>query len=75
VRATLHPHPDSKSSVPDLLPARFASNKEDEEKDSPKKRVFKHGSADVPNHQKLGKLNSTNSLDWILLYQLKHKFL
>jgi hypothetical protein len=38
VRATLHPDPDSKSSVPDLLPATFASNKEDEEKDSPKKR-------------------------------------
>jgi hypothetical protein len=52
VRATLHPDPDStgKSSVPDLLPARFASNKEDEVKYSPKKRVFKHGSTEVPNH-------------------------
>jgi hypothetical protein len=37
---------DSKSSIPDLLPARFALNKED----SPKKRVFKHGSAEIPNN-------------------------
>ena len=67
VRATLHPDPDSKSSVPDLLPARFASNKEDEEKDSPKKRVFKHGSTEVPNHQKLGKLDTTTEqLDFCL---------
>jgi hypothetical protein len=53
--------------VPDLLPSRFASNKEDEEKDSPKKRVFKHGSIEVPNHQKLGKLDTTTEqLDFCL---------
>jgi hypothetical protein len=33
VHTTLHPDPDSKSSIPDLLGARFISNKEEEEKD------------------------------------------
>jgi hypothetical protein len=52
-----------------LLPARFASNKKEyQEKDSPKKRVFKHGrSAEDPNHQKLGNLNTaTEELDFCL---------
>jgi hypothetical protein len=69
VRETLHPDPDfsSKSSVQNLPPARFGSNKEDEEQKSPKKRVFKEGNVEIPNHQKLGKLKTTTEqLDFCL---------
>jgi hypothetical protein len=58
---------DSKSSNPDLLPARFVSSKEDEEKDNPKKRVFKDGNVEIPFNQKLEKpQTTTEELDFLL---------